>query len=479
MKRAIFSFIRILLTSYCTFWFFTDANGQKIQQLKHVRISFTSTHNCPENLLDKSPSFGNRRFLILKTETSLSEISIAGMRSAGVVLGGSISPGVFIASVPTNFPLDQLEILGFREVAPVHPSLRMDEELQNSTARQSTTSFRDYNILPMPGIKVSELKESWNDSWGKLKTLWEGEVSRFTVSANSDQLNSLLSAGWVQWVEPSEGDIIHLNGVSSAAGRSNCIKVSGAGILNGLDGKGVTIAVGDGGMVESHGDLENHQENLVSTKVASFGNHQDHVTGTVAGSGLLFADKEGIAPGANILNTTTSSVISTGADLRVKRNVLLTNNSYGLTLTCNRAGIYNSTCSFIDDQLVKFPDLLHVFAAGNQGNINCGTYPTGYRTISEGYPVSKNVLTVGAVLEQDQFAWFSSSGPAMDGRVKPEIVADGNNVVSTVPFDAYDVKGGTSQAAPMVTGTLALLIQRFRQLNGGTNPESALLKGLL
>lgn len=479
MKRVVLSFIRILLISYCTFWLFTDANGQEIQRLKHVRILFTPTHNCPDNLLDKSPSFGNRRFLILKTETALSDVSMAGIRSAGVVLGGSVSPGVFIASVPTNFPLAQLETLGFRDVAPVHPSLRMDVELQNSTARQSTSSFRDYNILPMPGIKVSELKESWDASWGKLNTLWEGEVSRFTVSANSEQLNSLLSAGWVQWVEPSEGDIIHLNGVSSAAGRANCIKASGAGTLNGLDGKGVTIAVGDGGMVESHGDLENHQENLVSTKVASFGNHQDHVTGTVAGSGLLFADKEGIAPGANILNTTTSSVISTGADLRVRRNVLLTNNSYGLTLTCNRAGIYNSTCSFIDDQLVKFPDLLHVFAAGNQGNINCGTYPTGYRTISEGYPVSKNVLTVGAVLEQDQFAWFSSSGPAMDGRVKPEIVVSGNNVVSTVPFDAYDVKGGTSQAAPMVTGTLALLIQRYRQLNGGANPESALLKGLV
>ncbi|HPI12196.1 MAG TPA: S8 family serine peptidase [Catalimonadaceae bacterium] len=479
MKRIVLSFVRILLISYCTLWLFSNANGQGAQVLKHLRISFSPTRNCPENLLAQSPVYGNRRFLLLKTDKSITEQAIVEIQSAGIVLGGSIAPGVYIASLPLNFPTAQLETIGFQEVAPFHQSLRIDAELQNSSARQSTSTFREYYALAMPGMKVAELYENWNSNWGKVKSLWEGELSRFTINANSEQLTNLLNAGWVQWVEPSEGDIIHLNGVSSSSGRTNCIKVSGAGILTGLDGKGVTIAVGDGGMVESHGDLDNHQENLVSTKVVSFGNHQDHVTGTVAGSGLLYADKEGMAPGANILNTSTSSVISTGADLRVKRNVLLTNNSYGLTLTCNRAGIYNSTCSFIDDQLSKYPDLLHVFAAGNQGNINCGTYPIGYRTISEGYPVSKNVLTVGAVLEQDQLAWFSSSGPAMDGRVKPEIVADGNNVVSTVPYDAYDVKGGTSQAAPMVTGTLALLIQRYRQLNGGSNPESALLKGLV
>jgi Subtilase family len=125
------------------------------------------------------------------------------------------------------------------------------------------------------------------------------------------------------------------------------------------------------------------------------------------------------------------------------------------------------------------PDLLHLFASGNQGAVTCGSYPVGYNNISEGYPASKNALTVGAVLQNDGFAWFSSKGPMKDGRLKPEIVVNGNEVQSTVPFDSYGSKGGTSMATPAVTGTMALLTERYKELNLNQNPESALLKALV
>jgi subtilisin family serine protease len=63
--------------------------------------------------------------------------------------------------------------------------------------------------------------------------------------------------------------------------------------------------------------------------------------------------------------------------------------------------------------------------------------------------------------------------------MKPEIVAPGISIYSTLPGNIYKAASGTSMAAPAVTGGLALLVQRYRQLNGGNNPRNALMKALL
>src|SRR6185437_13533839 len=66
-----------------------------------------------------------------------------------------------------------------------------------------------------------------------------------------------------------------------------------------------------------------------------------------------------------------------------------------------------------------------------------------------------------------------------DGRIKPDLVAGGSDVVSTLPNDSYGYGFGTSLSSPTVAGTLALLVQRYRQLHGGADPPAALLKALV
>src|SRR5690606_6923550 len=73
----------------------------------------------------------------------------------------------------------------------------------------------------------------------------------------------------------------------------------------------------------------------------------------------------------------------------------------------------------------------------------------------------------------------SSRGPVDDGRLKPEITAMGQGLVSTLSISSYTAMTGTSMASPNVTGAATLLTQRFKQLNANANPNAALLKAIL
>jgi subtilisin family serine protease len=94
-----------------------------------------------------------------------------------------------------------------------------------------------------------------------------------------------------------------------------------------------------------------------------------------------------------------------------------------------------------------------VSSAGNNGYYGC-------ESITDPLAIYQDVLTVGAIDEMGEIAPFSSLGPVSvegSGRIKPELVAPGVDVFSSMPNASYGILSGTSMAGPHVVGTVALM----------------------
>ncbi len=99
--------------------------------------------------------------------------------------------------------------------------------------------------------------------------------------------------------------------------------------------------------------------------------------------------------------------------------------------------------------------ILIVNSAGNEG----ASSPPENSLVSPSD--SPWVVAVGAVNEQGIRVGFSSTGPTADGRIKPDVMAQGSSVYSAGPgaADEYEYVSGTSFSCPLTAGAAALILE--------------------
>ncbi|MEX1129671.1 MAG: S8 family peptidase [Vicinamibacterales bacterium] len=268
----------------------------------------------------------------------------------------------------------------------------------------------------------------------------------------------------------------------------------------GYDGTGVGVAIIDSGVANWHDDLGSqrvsHFVDFVSDLPVphdGYG-HGTHVAGIIAGSGYDSAGaRRGIAPGATLVVLRVldeggeghiSNVIA-AIDYAVEHRAAFNIRVINLSVA---SGVYES---FTTDPLTLAArravdaGIVVVTAAGNHGQTARGTVQHGGITSPGNAPW---VLTVGATDHRmtaargdDVVAPFSSRGPTLiDRGMKPDLVAPGVAIESLAEAGStlyarhpdarlwgtvdtatppYVSLTGTSMAAPVVAGTIALMLE--------------------
>jgi serine protease AprX len=271
----------------------------------------------------------------------------------------------------------------------------------------------------------------------------------------------------------------------------------------GYDGAGVGIAIIDSGVAPSHDDLGSASGQRVdqfvdfingqTTRYDDYG-HGSHVAGIVAGNGFDSSGaRSGIAPAARLIvlkvldnqgRGRISDVIA-ALDYAVSHKDALNIRIVNLSVATGVYESYNSDPLTLAARNAVSAGIVVVAAAGNNGRGASGS--TQYRGVTA--PGNAPwVLTVGASSHMgtvargdDTIAAFSSRGPgAVDYGAKPDIVAPGvgieslsspgswlymvdsqyllNGTVAT-SYPPYLSLSGSSMAAPVVTGTVGLMLQ--------------------
>lgn len=263
----------------------------------------------------------------------------------------------------------------------------------------------------------------------------------------------------------------------------------------------------------------------------SVSDHSTHVAGTMTAKGI-----NPLAKGMsfNLQELVAYDFNNDGSEmLGEASNLLVSNHSYGAIAGWNynssqsrwefygqsdanedyKFGYYSNVAQLWDSIAYNAPYYLILKSAGNNRSVNgpavgqpywrynasnvmasAGNRPAGISN-NDSYDiiatngVAKNILTVGAINpissgytkpEDVVMSSFSSWGPTDDGRIKPDVVADGVNLLSSVGTsnNAYDILSGTSMATPNAAGSLLLLQEYYSSLHSGTFMRSATLKGI-
>lgn len=336
----------------------------------------------------------------------------------------------------------------------------------------------------------------------------------------------------------TKGDYTDLNGDESGTKVMNFESIWSQG----YHGEGQTVAMADTGL--DSGDLGKLSADfqggvktgffygIGSTSWNDPMGHGTHVAGSVVSRGVSSHGMlKGGAWGSMIVGQGMWSPILDNLTVPPKLNKLfdaaygegakIHTNSWG---SSRDFGAYDSMAQQVDEFMWNHPDFLVLFAAGNSGvdkdkdgridpgsvsspgtSKNCLTVGASENTTSTGgiqVPISKLKIAKDVWPAEPIFsskisdnpngmAMFSSRGPTVDKRTKPEISAPGTNILSNrspVPSaevmwgeynQSYVFAGGTSMATPLTAGAASVTREVLVKKYNITNPSAALVKAVL
>ena len=391
-------------------------------------------------------------------------------------------------------------------------------ERARGSRRDSEPASVSWDRMELAGRLETELTDRKLRAWELAQSQGWSPVG--TVSEDAGYELMAIENGSVYTYETSNKD----------AAISTAVKEAIAGAPVPIDGGTQTAGVWDQG-----GVLSTHQEfgGRVTIRDGAYpSSHATHVGGTIAAQGIN-ESATGMAPGAQIASYDWSNDLAEMTEEAMSYDgepeaLQVSSHSYGFVsgwalsyspprwygnadeMEAANFGLYDWYAEQWDELCYNAPYYLPFKSAGNNRIDRAPTAGTNYRyydngwqtkpydpatdpagddTANDGYDTipllgnAKNVMTVGAVddavangersLEPAAMMQFSGWGPTDDGRIKPDIVANGALVYSAraTADDAYGSMSGTSMATPNAAGSALLLLDLHQKLfDGSTMP---------
>ena len=366
------------------------------------------------------------------------------------------------------------------------------------------------NVVPTPDLSVGGYGVLATDivRYGAQEATCDAWLCSAAVSTDNQRvmLHNLARDGRVMWIEPALELRTHNALAWSIAGVQNVADQASFT----LDGSGEMIAVADTGLDQNHPDLAGRvaatytQFGLDPSPADSNSGHGTHVAVTVLGNGTGDASARGVAPSASLVmyaleHDPTGVFGRIGSIYDMLRDAeqmtaRISVNAWGLN---GNYGQYTADARSVDIFVHDRKDLTPIFSVGDNG----GSSPSQVTSPA----TAKNVIAVGAsttgatgTANVGEVANFSSLGPSLDGRVKPDLVAPGVGICSGLAEEARNPAGpscltgnhqdgnsyymtlsGTSQATAVASGVAALTREFIREQAGISAPSSALVKAAL
>jgi hypothetical protein len=229
-----------------------------------------------------------------------------------------------------------------------------------------------------------------------------------------------------------------------------------------INGSGINIGIKE---QRYDNDLDLLGRSFNSFKAADItSGHATIMATLIGGNGNSYILGLGTAPKVRFTSSDFARLLPDSTAIFKAFDIGVQNHSYGTGIE----NYYGAEAVAYDQQVMENDSITHVFSSGNIGTSApaTGVYNgiTGVANLSGTFKQAKNVLVVGGTDRTGVAEDLSSAGPAYDGRIKPELVANGED--------------GTSGAAALVSGTVVLLQQAYK-MQTGQLPSSALIKSVL
>jgi hypothetical protein len=453
---------------------------------------------------------GIKQYIIVQFKELPSIFIRKKLELMGVHLLSYINGHAYYASVTKS------DFLGFETAAgganKSLKAIRWIGKIENTDRIDSDVlagKFGEWAVNNDGTVKVRIIFFNDIDSASQVRVLNKYSKQFVAYSANIWQINidkriifALMNENSINWIEQEPQPPQPVNDVTrNVVGVNNVQNFnSQTGTYNGYSGKGIQVLIRDTG-IDFDGignDHEDFDSRVLRTNIPSTSTcHGTHVAGILAGSGfrsnLINANGvsnggtayqwRGMAPKSQLVGYTLGWDGVTYSTAKTNYGVDISNHSH----TQGTTSTYNSDAVTVENA-VKNDTLYVVNAACNNGKSPQYGSLEGYFSIIG--TVAKNAISVGSYNSTNGLrSDFSSMGPTFDGRIKPDIVAPGSNITSTVYHtsgslyqdDGYGLMSGTSMASPCTAGVIALMLEAYWDTHRlkRSRPLSSTIKAIL